>query len=126
MEKERQSKEQLLRRWAEVVLDIWEERMVSLNIMDSMALARSFAFHIQSSSGGDIERIEFAYNYYGVMVDMGVGRGVRLEDRGLVDTRRKPKPWYTQSFFKEIKKLQAFMVEHLAHEGAVTVVGAFN
>lgn len=104
-------KEQLVEDWAKIVINIWEERMLQLGIRDTFTLANSFAHTIHRESGGDISKIEFAFAYYGRFVDMGVGKGVPRE--AVEASIRKARPWYTQTFMKEVKKLQYLMAEKL-------------
>lgn len=106
--------------WAKIVIDIWEEKALQLGIHDTFSLAQSFYFHILNNAGGDAARIEFAFNYYGTFQDMGVGKGTKLEDRS--ESSRVRKPWYTTTFFKQIKILSILIAEKFAHQGAVTIV----
>lgn len=107
--------------WAEIVVKIWEEKMIQLGISNTFQLANSFAFHVISNSGGDVQKIQFAFNYYGMFVDMGVGRGLKLSDR--VNTSlRKPKPWYTKTFMREVKKLGYIIAEKYGYMGAITII----
>lgn len=107
--------------WAEIVVKIWEEKMLQLEISDTFQLANSFAFHVIGNAGGDVQRIEFAFNYYGMFVDMGVGRGMKLAER-FAGSRRQPKPWYTKTFMREVKKLGYIIAEKYAYMGAITIV----
>jgi hypothetical protein len=43
-------------------------------------LNRSFKFNMIAGSRGNMDQIEFAFNYYGKFLDMGVGKGTKLED----------------------------------------------
>lgn len=106
--------------WAKIVIQIWEEKMLALGISDSYQLANSFIYHILAHSGGDPTRLEFAFNYYGKFVDMGVGRGVKLADR--YNSKRTVKPWYTKTFLREVKKLAVLLAGEYAHQGAVMIV----
>lgn len=107
--------------WAEIVVKIWEEKMLQLEISDTFQLANSFAFHVIGNAGGDVQRIEFAFNYYGKFVDMGVGRGIKLEDR-YFGSKRISKPWYTKTFMREVRKLKFILAEKYGHLGAISIV----
>ena len=111
-----------LQAWADITIDKWEQKIQTLKINYSYQLIESFANHIISNASGDIAKIEFAFNYYGKFVDMGVGKGVKLEGRGIVMTRRKPKKWYSKTFFTEITKLTHILAEKFARKGAVTII----
>ena len=75
--------------WAKMMVNIWEEKVMLLNIHDTGELLRSFQHQVISSSAGDVGKIVFTYNYYGRMVDMGVRRGVKMGDEVV-----RSKPWY--------------------------------
>ena len=108
--------------WADIVITIWLNKMQQLNINYSYQLADSFANHIVSHSNGDIARIEFAFNYYGKFVDMGVGKGITIDDVGSPITTRRPKPWYSRTFYAEVKKLATILSEKYARKGVLTIV----
>lgn len=89
--------------WASIVVERWETQIARLNIGHSGNLINSFAHHIITQSQGNPERIEFAFEYYGKFVDMGVGRGVSIGEVEFSDRRKKP--WYSKTFFSQVKKL---------------------
>lgn len=61
--------------WADIVIKNWVAKIMSLQVYDTFALARSFEHHVWANSNGDPTKIEFAFMYYGRFVDMGVGEG---------------------------------------------------
>ncbi len=86
--------------WAKMMVTIWEEKVMIMNIRDTGDLLRSFQYQVIASAGGDIGKIVFTYMYYGRMVDMGVRRGVK---QGQQNTRRKP--WYNKPWYHSVKLL---------------------
>ena len=108
--------------WADIVIQIWLDKIERLRIQYSYQLADSFVNHVISHSNGDVQRIEFAFNYYGKFVDMGVGKGVSLEDVSSPDVRRKPKPWYSRTFYAEVQKLAKLLAEKYARKGVLVIV----
>ncbi len=93
--------------------------MRRLNINGTFELANSFVSTIVNNAGGDLSRIEFAFNYYGKFVDMGVGRGVKLGDaRG----NRRPKKWYSKTFYAEVKKLGELVAAKYAQKAQIIIV----
>jgi hypothetical protein len=108
--------------WADIVLDRWLNKIDAMKINDQYLLANSFMHEIISSASGDPVRIEFAFNYYGKFVDMGVGRGVKLSDVGAVESKRHPKRWYSSVFYPQISKLASLLAQKYARLGAVTIV----
>jgi len=105
--------------WARITVERWEEKITQLGIGNSTVLINSFTHQIISDSKGNPELIRFAFQYYGRMVEMGVGRGVPLAE--VPNSNRKPKPWYSKTFAREMYKL----TEHLAKaygQRAVTLI----
>lgn len=86
--------------WAKMMITIWEEKVMMLNIRDTGELLRSFQYQVITNAGGDVGKIIHTYLYYGRMVDMGVRRGVKQGDQ---NTRRKP--WYNKAYYHSIKVL---------------------
>lgn len=107
--------------WADIVIDNWEQKVYALDINYSYQLVESFKNEIISQAEGDASRIEFAFNYYGKFVDMGVGKGVDLSEVSAIWHRRKKKPWYSKVFFSEIKKLSVIIATKYATKGAIVV-----
>lgn len=108
--------------WADIVIKEWEKKIEALGIGSSKRstgeLLRSFEQHVRVNANGDPTKIEFAFSYYGKMVDYGVGKNVTLHDRdskiaaGL--TRRKPKPWYSDTFYNQLAVLRHLISEKTA------------
>lgn len=101
-----------VRRWAEITLSQFEKKAQALGIHDG-ALIKSFQTHLLWHSAGNLQKVQFMYNYYGKFVDMGVGRGVKLTDTD--KGKRVAKPWFTKTFYKEVEilkhKLAALLAE---------------
>jgi hypothetical protein len=108
--------------WADIVINNWLSKVDAMKINDTYSLSNSFIHHIISNAGGNIQRIEFAFNYYGKFVDMGVGKGVTLEDAGITETRRKPRLWYSPTFYAEFKKLVQILAEKYGIKGQMAIV----
>ena len=64
--------------WADIVLKEFDNKVRMLRIHDG-ELVRSFVTHVLWHAGGNLQRVEFAFAYYGKFVDMGVGRGILSE-----------------------------------------------
>ena len=109
--------------WAEIVIERWERKIMRLKIgfyKGGGDLAKSFAFHVNADANGNPELIEFAFNYYGKFVDMGVGNGVQLSEVSV--SNRKAKPWYSKTFFSEIERLRVIMAEKYGQKAQMTIV----
>jgi hypothetical protein len=100
-------------------------------------LFRSFQYNVLASSGGDVQKIEFAFRYYGKFVDMGVGRGTRLGDQPIsmgvhklsgkfLGMKRVPKKWYSKTFYSETQRLVEILQEEYGHRGQVSISENIN
>lgn len=110
--------------WAKITIEIWLDKIKELNINDTESLAQSFVQHVIANSSGDTARIEFAFNYYGRMVDMGVGQGVKKEE--VFTSNRNPKPWYSSTFLLEVKKLANILADQYGHQSNLIVVNSIK
>ncbi|MDA3867019.1 MAG: hypothetical protein PF489_09780 [Salinivirgaceae bacterium] len=112
--------EQDIQQWAEYVIERWEQQIIRLGISSSGQLISSFQNFVITQSGGNVTLIEFIFEYYGKFVDMGVGRGVTMEEVSY--SNRKPKPWYNKVFFSQVKKLGELLSEKYANEAKFEIV----
>ena len=94
--------------WASMMVSIWLEKAREYKIPDGEFM-QSFVYDVRVAASGEIDKIVHAYNYYGRMVDMGVGRGVKFEDRE--NSNRKPKPWYDDNYYRSVKVLTEKMAQ---------------
>lgn len=112
--------------WAEITIKIWQDKIRKYNIKNTGALLRSFHHHVNTAANGNPDLIKFVYEFYGIFVDLGVGGIVDLENRNtLVSTgvtKRRRKPWYTDVFALQLKKLSELMAEKHAMKGANLIV----
>jgi len=108
--------------WADIVVERWEQKIVTMGIGSTQDLLKSFTSQVITDSGGNPELIRFAFNYYGRMVDMGVGKGVKASDAGLSNTTRKPKPWYNKTFAAQVHKLAEILAEKYAKKVNLIIV----
>ena len=119
------TKQQVIQRWTEIVIEVWEEKIDKLGIGHSNNLIDNFYHHIVSNAAGDMQKVEFAFNYYGKFVDMGVGKGVPVGDTGSGNTR-KSKKWYSPSFTHQVKRLAEIMAEKYAEEATFAIVDSIQ
>jgi len=98
--------------WAKIVVERWENKIVRLRIHHSGNLYKSFAVHVFTQANGDPDKIEFAFNYYGKFVDMGVGRS----------GTRKKKPWYSKVFFGQVKQLGVILRSKYEYKAQLTII----
>lgn len=107
--------------WAKMMVTIWLDKIATLNIYDTGELFKSFATEIAMQANGDVDKIAFSYLYYGRMVDMGVRRGIKMEDAG-----KKGKPWYNKSWYHSIKLLTEKRAELYGEEFQAIIFEALN
>ena len=106
--------------WAKIVIERWELEMARAGVRGTGKLLNSFMYTIHSQANGNPELIQFAFNYYGKFVDMGVGRGVTLDTAET--TKRKPKPWYSKVFWSQFQKLKELMVEKYQIKSTMSII----
>lgn len=108
---------QVASEWAQVVIDQWRDRMAALGVHDPYGNGKAFSYFVYASAGGDVSKIEFAYNYYLKFTDMGVGKGQPLGVSGA----RRSKPW-SNNFLLEVKKLANMLALSQAQQATLTIV----
>lgn len=115
--------------WAEITIKEWVKKAQVLGVAPNNPLdAERFVHHINTAANGDPARIEFIYDYYLNFVDWGVGKGVDLEHRDMLissgATKRRPKRWFTDVFYKQVTVLTHLLAEKYALQAAHVVVNA--
>ncbi len=112
--------------WADITIRVFEDWLQKLGANSSYQLADSFVHHVHTSANGNPEMIDFAYRYYGKFVDMGVGGYVDLANRDSMvasgQTTRKQKPWFSKTFFFQVRRLGEILSEKYAQKAAITIV----
>jgi hypothetical protein len=104
--------------WAQIVIKEWIKKANALGIGQTGALINSFTSTIYTAAEGDPNKVVFAFEWYGKMVDYGVGKYVDLADRdGMIAggmTKRRPKPFFSDTFYKQLAVLRHLMEEKYA------------
>ncbi len=102
--------------WADIVIEKFLRKAHELGIPDGQLLS-SFTNHVIWNADGDLQKIQFAFAYYGKMVDMGVGKGVKATERRTMfivgQTKRQPKPFFTSVFYKQVEVLNHIISERI-------------
>jgi hypothetical protein len=112
------SQREMAEGWAKFMIERWVGALEKYDIGGGIPgdLERSFRADVELNAGGDLERIELAYLYYGLFVDMGVGKGTKSGDqRDNSDSRklmgkvrgnaREAKPWLSKTTPGQLYKL---------------------
>jgi hypothetical protein len=116
--------------WADIVIKEWHKKVEKYGIGTSKnstgRAVQSFVHHIISNSGGDPSRIQFAFDYYLMFVDWGVGKGVKIPDLTAMQagnmTRRKQKPWFTEVFYLQVRILAQELAKTNSENFAALIV----
>lgn len=108
--------------WAEITIKEWLKKIKAMGIGSSGQLLNSFYHHINTSADGKPQYVNFAFEYYGRFVDWGVGKGVTIENRDMLNTSRKQKPWFSSVFMTQLAVLKHLMAEKYAEKAAVVVI----
>lgn len=108
----------------DVMIHRWQREIRKMNIGREGDLSDSFTK--STGAGGDVITGRSRFNYYGRMVDWGVGKGVTIEeqrsgiaatrDRARKSNRRKPKPWYMSVWLYERHRLAEVFQAEIADE----------
>lgn len=118
------TKEQIIHEWAGFVIRIWQQQVIQTGIKAGSELARSFTNTIYANAGGDTDKIEYAFNWYGKMADMGVGRGTPYGKIG--QTKRKAYPWFSSTFLLEVRKLANMIAKSTANEASLVITESWK
>lgn len=110
-------------KWADITIKEFQKEMIKRN-MSRNRLYRSFTYNIKYNSNGIPSEVSIGFLFHGRFVDMGVGKGVKLEDvksnaevwRSLTKHERKKigkprtrKPWYSKRAYREFMVLNVLL-----------------
>lgn len=117
------TKSEMAEKWAGYVIERWIRKIQSLDIGSTGELLKSLESQVTVDANGNPEKVTFLFLYYGIFVDMGVGRGVKF---GQSSDRRKRKPWYSSVFMKQVAVLGRKMAERYGYDAANLPMRAFS
>lgn len=120
-------------RWARFTLERWVDNLHRLQIGHTGELEKSFKQFVEVNADGDLQKIELLYAYYGLFVDMGVGRGTKNGDQGAnSDARRlmgkergnqrQPKKWVNRTTHGQVLKLGELLAENAGQKAGYIMV----
>ncbi|HNX87710.1 MAG TPA: hypothetical protein PKH58_01395 [Paludibacteraceae bacterium] len=111
--------------WADIVIMEWIKKFEALGIRELHGI-HSFESSIITASDGDPAKVRFAFEWYLKMVDYGVGKYVNLETRDTMIaaglTTRRPKPWFSDTFYKQLSVLHHLYEEKYAKKTELFIV----
>lgn len=112
--------------WADIVIKEWLNKIDALGINKTGPLVNSFESTVFTAANGDPNKVAFLLEYYYKMVDYGVGKGINLSDRdGLIAaglTKRRPKPFFSDVFYKQLAVLRHLLEDKYAMKAENLIV----
>lgn len=123
--------------WAKTMVDIWHDRIAKVRAIDTYNLFNSVSeVGLTADTNFDVLRLVHEFLLYGIYVDIGVGRefgGERYTEntfsgnkRGQLvrDVVRKPKPWFSASYYASVMAMKEFMSKNYGDEFVMMVTNA--
>jgi hypothetical protein len=116
--------------WAKITYEKFVKKADALGISTDGALAASrFVHETITSANGDADKVIFMFDYYLNFVDWGVGKGVTLEHRQMLEKAglgRRRKQWFTGVFYHEVKVLSHLLAEKYKLKAAYVLIDTAN
>ncbi len=109
--------------WAQMMLTIWSEKMTALDVNDTSALQQSLKTEVIRQSGRDVSKINHFFNYYGIYVAKGVGKGYKRGNGGdlTFTPKRVAKPWFSGKYWYSKNKLLSKMMESTGNNYLISI-----
>lgn len=111
-----------LEAFADIVIDNWLDNITKLRIGHTFNLQNSLSYEILHGADRLPSAIVFSLPLYGKFVDMGVGKGVRLEDVKSSENQRRPRKWYSKTFYSQSLKLSNILARKYGRIGTLAIV----
>ena len=66
------SEREIAEAWAKITIQLWRKNLPRMKVGQNSSgdLNRSFKFKVIAGSRGNVDRIEFAFNYYGKFLEI--------------------------------------------------------
>lgn len=114
--------------WSDIVIKMFQEKIMKLDVWETGALYDSFQHHVNTQANGDIRKISFFFNVYGMYVNNGVGREVFAGNPGDLGftPRRQRKKWHDSIFYKEVYKLTQYITWKYTKAGLEIIDSAIS
>lgn len=133
MADEVKNQKEYIKAWTDMMIDIWEEKIIKYSIIDSGNLMSS----VTGSSTQDSAFLKFVS--YGIYQAYGVGNGYKHDNGGNLEfldpeyrkkhklgKPRKRRNWYTPRLYSSIMVLQRAMAEIYSHDIVNTICDALT
>ncbi len=111
-----------LEAFADIVIDNWLDNITKLRIGHTFNLQNSLSYEILHGADRLPSAIVFSLPLYGKFVDMGVSKGVRLEDVKSSENQRRPRKWYSKTFYSQSLKLSNILARKYGRIGTLAIV----
>lgn len=109
---------QVISDWAKFTTERLSRSMIRRRVGITGNLNFSLMYSLISGLSGDLAGTKHEFLYYGRFVDMGVGRGQKIESVksngeiiALTGQGRKPKRWLSKTYFAEVAELSHLLGE---------------
>ncbi len=111
------------------MVDIWKEKIVDLDVIDTKRLLNSVA-SLPVRADGRFSEVVLMQTFleYGLWQDYGVGREVprgNPGDIGRVKVRERRR-WFSTKYYSSVMNLRDFMADSMGREFVGIVADAFN
>ncbi|MBA4166285.1 MAG: hypothetical protein H0X41_01830 [Chitinophagaceae bacterium] len=110
--KQQNERNQVVSDWAKYTAERLSKSLIKRKIGVTGNLNFSILYSLVSGLSGDLAGSKHEFLYYGKFVDMGVGRGQKIESVksngeliSLTGQGRKPKRWFSKTYFSEVAEL---------------------
>jgi hypothetical protein len=119
---------QVISDWARYTIQRLQKSLDKKKVGITGSLNYSLLYQLAGIADGNVSSVSINFNYYGKFVDMGVGRGHKIESvksnrdvYSLIGGGRRPKKWLSKTLYGEIAALREIMAIHYGEEGAQIV-----
>lgn len=118
-EEARDQRAEYINRFNDMMVKIWKEQIVKLDVIDTSKLYNSILLR-RSKTDSRVTEIYISYEAqdYGVYQDRGTGRETPKGNRGDIGRAkvRERRPWLSKKFYSSYCRLRGFMAENLGEE----------
>lgn len=115
---------QVVSDWAQYTVQRLQKSLLKKKVGQTGILNNSMIYAIKSM-GGQPTSVQIEFSYYGKFVDMGVGRGQKIESVAsnrdivsLLGVGRRPKKWFSKTMYGEIAALRKLLGQEYGQIGA--------
>lgn len=117
--------------WAEVAIDKLGDALDDYEIGPLHGPIWQSLMYQLIEHNGDVEQVLIKFRQYGRFIDMRVGKGMKLSQRGQPSDKagsygRKKRPWYSRTKTREIGILRYVLVKYYGKQTLSQLENAFT